>query len=197
MDKAGGSNTDAIRAQLLETEGVVNAVVWENDTDEMDEAGLLPHSIQAIVYGGTDTNVAAAIHARKAAGIQTCGTSSAQLLDASGKLRTIRFSRPTAVPIHVRISSLVTDAAYPGDGALKAAVVDYIGSEGASLAASGLSIGQTLYYNRLMCPINETQGVVDYILEVSTDGAAWQKANIVLTALQKAVTSPDKVVISR
>ena len=197
VDKAGGSNTDAIRAQLLETEGVVNAVVWENDTDEADEAGLLPHSIQAIVYGGTDVNVAAAIHARKAAGIQTCGTSSAQLLDASGKLRTIRFSRPTAVPIHVRISSLVTDAAYPGDGTLKAAVVDYIGSEGASLAASGLSIGQTVYYNRLMCPINETQGVVDYILEISTDGAAWQKANIVLTALQKAVTSPDKVVISR
>lgn len=48
-----------------------------------------------------------------------------------------------------------------------------------------------------MCPINETQGVVDYILEISTDGAAWQKANIVLTALQKAVTSPDKVVILR
>lgn len=197
VDKAGGSNTDAIRAQLLETEGVVNAVVWENDTDEANEAGLLPHSIQAIVYGGTDVNVAAAIHARKAAGIQTCGTSSAQLLDASGKLRTIRFSRPTAVPIHVRISSLVTDAAYPGDGTLKAAVVDYIGSEGTSLAASGLSIGETVYYNRLMCPINETQGVVDYILEISTDGAAWQKANIVLTALQKAVTSPDKVVISR
>ena len=177
VDKAGGSNTDAIRAQLLETEDVVNAVVWENDTDEMDEAGLLPHSIQAIVYGGTDTNVATAIHARKAAGI--------------------RFSRPTAVPIHVRISSLVTDAAYPGDDTLKAAVVDYIGSEGTSLAASGLSIGETVYYNRLMCPINETQGVVDYILEISTDGAAWQKANIVLTALQKAVTSPDKVVISR
>ena len=101
------------------------------------------------------------------------------------------------MPIHVRISSLVTDAAYPGDDTLKAAVVDYIGSEGTSLAASGLSIGETVYYNRLMCPINETQGVVDYILEISTDGAAWQKANIVLTALQKAVTSPDKVVISR
>ena len=44
VDKAGGSNTDAIRAQLLETEDVVNAVVWENDTSEMD----LEQSVAAI-----------------------------------------------------------------------------------------------------------------------------------------------------
>lgn len=53
-----------------------------------------------------------------------------------------------------------------------------------------------MYYNRLMCPVNDTQGVVDYTLEVSTDGSAWKKSNVVLSALQKAVTSKEKVIIS-
>lgn len=197
VDKAGGCNTDAIRAQLLETEGVANAVVWENDTDEIDADGLPPHSIEAIVYGGTDAAVAAAIHLRKAAGIQTYGTTSAQLLDASGRLRMICFSRPAAVPIYVRISALVTDSDYLGDDTLREAIVSYIGSEGAPLAESGLAIGATVYYNRLMCPVNETAGVVDYSLEISTDGSAWQRANISISAVQKAVTSADKVVIVR
>lgn len=197
VDKAGGCNTDAIRAQLLETEGVANAVVWENDTDETDADGLPPHSIEAIVYGGTDAAVAAAIHLRKAAGIQTYGTTSAQILDASGRLRVICFSRPTAVPIYVRISGLVTDSGYLGDDTLRDAIISYIGSEGAPLTESGLAIGATVYYNRLMCPVNETAGVVDYALEISADGSVWQRANIPISAVQKAVTSADKVVIVR
>lgn len=197
VDKPGGSNTDAIRAQLLETSGVVTAVVWENETDIQDEDGLPPHSIEAIVYGGTDSSVAAAIHARKAAGIQTHGDRSAQVLDASKRLRTIHFSRPTSVPVYVRISNLVTGDGYMGDDTIKAAILAYIGSEDADIAASGLSIGETVYYNRLMCPVNETQGVVDYSLEISTDGSDWKRENIIISARQKAVTSVEKVEVSR
>ena len=195
VDKPGGSNTDAVRAQLLETPGVVTAVVWENETDETDADGLPPHSIEAIVYGGADAIVAAAIHARKAAGVQTHGGSSVQLLDASGRLKTVRFSRPTTVPVYMRVSSLVTGSAYAGDASLQAALVDYIGSAEGDIATSGLPIGEKVYYNRLMDPVNETTGVVDYTLEISSDGATWSKGNIEISARQKAVTSPDKVVI--
>lgn len=195
VDKPGGSNTDAIRAQLLEVPGIVTAVVWENETDETDSDGLPPHSIEAIVYGGTDANIAAAIHARKAAGIQTYGGQSAQVLDASGKLRTIKFSRPTPVLIYVQISDLVTSDAYAGDAALKAAIVEYIGSAAGDIAESGLAIGETVYYNRLMCPANNTPGVVDYTLKVSTDGKTWSKNNIAIDARKKAITGTDKVVI--
>lgn len=197
VDKPGGSNTDAIRAQLLETPGVVTAVVWENETDFQDGDGLPPHSVEAIVYGGTDSSVAAAIHARKAAGIQTHGDRSAQVLDASKRLRTIRFSRPTSVPVYVRISKLVTGDGYMGDDTIKAAVLAFIGSEAEDIAASGLSIGETVYYNRLMCPVNETPGVVDYSLEISTDGSSWKRENITISARQKAVTSVEKVEVSR
>lgn len=196
VDKPGGSNTDAIQAQLLEVSGVVTAVVWENETDETDADGLPPHSVEAIVYGGTNADVAAAIFARKAAGVQTTGDVSAQLLDASGRLKTICFSRPTTLPIFVKITGLVTNDAYGGDATVKAAIVDHIGSEVGDIATSGLPIGETVYYNRLMGPMNATAGVVDYTLEISTDGTTWVKDNIAVTARQKAVTSAERVVIA-
>ena len=196
VDYAGGVNADSIRAALLQNvDGIMEAKVFENDTDDVDDYGLPPHSIEAIVYGGTDANIAAAIHARKAAGIQTYGGQSAQVLDASGKLRTIKFSRPTPVLIYVQISDLVTSDAYAGDAALKAAIVEYIGSAAGDIAESGLAIGETVYYNRLMCPVNNTPGVVDYTLKVSTDGKTWSKNNIAIDARKKAITGTDKVVI--
>lgn len=196
VDKPGGSNTDAIRAQLLETEGVITAVVWENETDETDGDGLPPHSIEAIVYGGMDSAVASAIHRRKAGGIQTHGSRRVQVLDASGRLKTIYFSRPDAIPIYVRITGLVTSEAYKGDETIKEAIIGYIGSSESGMAASGLSIGETVYYNRLMCPVNNTAGVVDYTLELSVDGENWGKSNIAIDARAKAVTDAGKVVIA-
>lgn len=197
VNKPGGSNPDAIRAQLLIVPGVITAEVWENETDAVDEEGLPPHSIEAIVYGGLDADVAEAVFLRKAGGIQTSGDTSVQLLDAAGRMKTVRFSRPGVISVYVRIRSLVTSEAYSGDNTLREALLRYIGSESEALSGSGLSIGETVYYNRLMAPLNAVPGVVDYSLEICTDGSSWAKENIPVSARSKAVTSSEKVVIER
>ena len=70
VDYAGGVNADAIRGEILQNvEGVYSAIVYENDTDETDSEGLPPHSIEAVVYGGLDSDVAQQIFRRKAAGM--------------------------------------------------------------------------------------------------------------------------------
>ena len=46
-----------------------------------------------------------------------------------------------------------------------------------------------------MSPVNNTPGVVDYTLKVSTDGKTWSKNNIAIDARKKAITGTDKVVI--
>lgn len=152
--------------------------------------------MEGIVYGGTDANVAAAIYARKAAGIQTYGSTSVQLTDASGRIRTIKFSRPTTVPIYVKITNLVTDATFGGNATIQAAVIAFIGDAAADVNASGLGIGEDVYYNRLMCPLNSVPGVVDYTLKIGTTSANVAAANITITGRQKAVTEASKVVIS-
>lgn len=198
VDKPGGSNTDSIRAALLEVDGVAAAVVFENEKDEEDELGLPPHSVEAVVYGGFDASIAAVVHRHKAAGIQTFGTSNAQVADASGTARTIYFSRPTTKNIYVKIDNLVTGDDFPEDGEnqITQAVINFIGSDTSGIISNGLSIGVNVYYNQLLGEILKVPGVVDFILGVGTDGIDYAAANIIIGVREKAVTSAAKVVIS-
>jgi len=63
VDRAGGVNADAIRAAILdEVDSVVDAEVFENDTDFYGpQLGLPPHSIEAVVFGGLDYDIARTI----------------------------------------------------------------------------------------------------------------------------------------
>ncbi len=194
-DLAGGSNTDAIRAELLRVDAVQTATVFENIEDFEDEQGLPPHSIECIVYGGYDADIANAIFIRKAAGIQTHGNTSDTLLDASGLQKIIRFSRPDALPIWVRITNLQADSAFKGNESIISALCAFVGgSDG--LLSGGLPIGADVIYNKLVCPVNNVSGVVDYLLEVSTDGETWSRDNIAIGPRAKAVLTPDRVVFA-
>lgn len=196
VDFAGGVNSDAIRAEILQTvEGIHSVTVEENDTDYTNDKGLPPHSIEAIAYGGLNEAVAAAIARRKAAGIQTYGNTSANVIMESGKTVSIKFSRPTLINIWVRISGLVTDPnTFPVDGAtlIRQAIIEHIGGTG----ISGLDIGETVYQNRIPCVVRGIDGVIDFRVELSTNGTTYTTNNVVIGIRQKAITSESRVTVS-
>lgn len=196
VDYAGGVNADAIRGEILQNvEGSYAAIVYENDTDETDADGLPPHSLEAVVYGGLDGEIAQQIFRRKAAGIQTHGSTSISVLSDSSATYTIKFSRPTLIDVWIQITDLVTDGEkYPDDGddQIKAALIDYIGGD----AKGGTTIGEDIYYNRLPAIIYSVPGVLDFELKISTDGATYGYGNIIISSREKAVTSEGKVSIT-
>ena len=76
------SNTmiGSILAEILTNlSGVESASGYENPTNATDARGLPPHSIEIIVEGGSEEEIASAILNRKAGGIQTFGTVSVTL----------------------------------------------------------------------------------------------------------------------
>lgn len=196
VDFAGGVNADAIRSEILQSaEGVYSAIVYENDTDETDSEGLPPHSIEAVVYGGLDSDVAQQIFRRKAAGIQTYGNTAVSVLSASGVPYSIKFSRPTLVPVWVKITNLEKDPArYPidGDRQIAQAIIDYIGSD----VRGGTTIGEPVYFYRLPEVIYTVPGVIDFTLETSSDGIDYGVYNIEVNSREKAYTEEEKVSIS-
>lgn len=194
------SGTATVPIQAFEAGPDGNVAAGTIDTVVTPLAAAISVTNAAATVGGRNRETDQEFRERYLSSVDKPGGSNtdairAQLLDASGKLRTIKFSRPTPVLIYVQISDLVTSDAYAGDAALKAAIVEYIGSAAGDIAESGLAIGETVYYNRLMCPVNNTPGVVDYTLKVSTDGKTWSKNNIAIDARKKAITGTDKVVI--
>lgn len=121
--RAGGSSPlDAIRAALLDVTDVLQVSVFENP-NSFTSGGMLPHSVRAIVTGGTDLDVATALWAAKGGGIQTNGSASANVLDENGTSHTVRFDRPTSVSIWITVSIERDLARYAGDDAVKTAIL--------------------------------------------------------------------------
>lgn len=94
---------EAIAAGILNIDGVRAAVVYENTSDETDEEGRYPHSVEAIVDGGSDEMIAGEIWKRKPAGIDTFGSVAVPVTDSQGVIHVMNFNRPQEIKIWVKV----------------------------------------------------------------------------------------------
>lgn len=192
VDFAGGVNIDTIMAEVYENvESVIAVTGEENDTDETNSHGLPPHSVEIVVYGGLDEDVAKAIYSRKAAGIQTYGNTTISVVMSSGKLYDVKFSRPTPVNVWVRITELSTNNNFPLDGIeqIKRNIVSYIGAD----TRGGLNIGQSVICVALPTEVLKVPGVIDFKLQISPNGTNYSWNNIEIDTREKAVTRESMV----
>lgn len=120
----GGPQVDSIRAALLAVTGVAMAEVVENDTDDDRRpwGGLPPHSVEAIVQGGTDADVALALWRAKGGGIRAWGTTTASVTSASGSTRSVSFTRPANANVYACVQASWDDGVFPGGTAIEDAV---------------------------------------------------------------------------
>lgn len=157
---------DSIASALLEEiDDVISVSGSENYTDETDVNGLPPHSIEMIVEGGDDYAIADIILGRKAAGINTYGSTA---IDTSGKYQdtiTIRFSRPThlytwfKVVLHGKSGAIAKDY----DTLTITSIMNYVGT---------LVAGDDLLTQKLIEGIyDDVAGVtfVDILVATTTD----------------------------
>lgn len=196
VDFAGGVNADAIAGEILQNvEGVYSAICYENDTDEEDALGLPPHSFEVVAYGGLDEEVAKAIFRRKAGGIQTYGGKTISVVALNGQSYSIHFSRPTTVPVYVKVYDLETDSNFPWDGEdrIKDALISFIGGD----VQGGLPIGTDVLYMALPGAILSVPGVVDFSLSIGTSAASLAVKNIPIGTREKAITSTSSITIVR
>ncbi len=115
--RKGAALIEAIAAKIYEdVDGVTAAITFENDTDVTDTDGRPPHSIEVVVQGGDEATIAKTIWQNKAPGIQTFGTTSADIYDSQGVKKTIKFNRPVAKKVWIKVQIVKnTDEDFPGD----------------------------------------------------------------------------------
>lgn len=123
----GTSPIPAIRAALLELDGVTSVTVFYNNTDTTDADGIPPHSVEALVRGGDDQDIWDALFANVAGGIGTHGGEVGTFTDSEGTDHTLKFSRPTEIPIYVIMDVLVDDDEFPdgGEDLIETAIVEW------------------------------------------------------------------------
>jgi uncharacterized phage protein gp47/JayE len=195
--KGGASTLDSIVAAILEVPNVMQAVVIENDTITTDSDGRPPKSIEAIVLGGTDTNIGQAIFATKAAGIQPYGAVTVSITDKAGRPHNVSFTRAQEIGIYVSIQ-VTKNANYPSDGdtRLKDQVIHYIGGvDSRGLYNRGLLMGESVVYMQIPMAI-DVSGIEDLDIKIGTGPNPTQTANITMQNNQKAITGLDTVEVS-
>lgn len=141
---------DGLYAALVGVEDVTRVAVYENPTDIVDENGLPRHSINVIVQGGTEADIAFAIWLKKSVGVTQVGSVTHDVVDVQGISHTMRFDRPIDAPIWISIQT-----------------VNALGIETATIIQDAIiawgdansKIGGDVIWSQLFIPINTVPGL--------------------------------------
>lgn len=144
----------AIQGRLSRLTGVSSVAVYENTSDVTDGNGMPPHSVEAVVVGGADDDVAAAVLEAKPAGIATSGNTTGSAEDTQGTPRVVKWSRLVDVETWVTVELRRRASGWPEDGdALVAAALVAYGEQ--------LGGGVPLVVSRLYPVIESVPGIYD------------------------------------
>jgi len=189
----GLSTVDSLRAAVMEVEGVVSTIVIENPSMAIDEYGNPPKSFQVFVHGGEDEDIAQAILASKAAGVQAYGTTIIEAIDMNGYSHEIGFTRANVIMIQVKVT-ITRDQFWPYDGVeqIKKNILEYIGGVGPDgTQYAGLKVNQSVVRNYINSAIWPVGGLVDVNVELAKEGEVLSDQNIIIGEFEIARTSFD------
>lgn len=162
----------SIYAAAFDVNGVIDAYVTENDTDNPITVGgvtLVKHSVYVAAAGGVPLDVATAIWKKKSAGANWNGDTSVTVTDTSlgispAPTYTVLYQTPTPQNILFAVS-IASSPSLPANisDLIKAAIINaFNGGDGGSRAR----IGGTIYAGRYYAPISTVQAGAIEILAV-------------------------------
>lgn len=187
---------DSICSQLINNvPNVESATGYENDTDDTDEEGRPPHSVEIIVDGGDEAKIAAIILDKKAAGIQTYGEIAVNVATEYGDSVPINFNRPEYVYVWMKVTLDADKSHLPTNYANL--TIDSIVSDSEKLQAGDNMLSQTFNDG-----IYSSVGGVTYIdikcaattnKEYIPEESEYTKVNVVVTSRQKIVIDDTRI----
>ncbi len=143
---------DALYGAVANIPEVLQCEVYENPTGAVQAiTGLPAHSVNVVVDGGLTQDIANQIFTRITLGVVQVGAVSSIVTDSQGNSHTVKFDRPTDVPIHV-ILNVTKLSGWPTDGAdrLKSALVAW--------TIANQRIGKDVIHSRLYDCLNVVPG---------------------------------------
>lgn len=187
---------EAIAAHLLEdVEGVTLAKVVSNRNMRTDDDGRPPKSFEALVVGGADADVASCIWDSQPSGIQAWGNTAVEILDGNGDGQIVRFSRPVARYLWLKVSYTAYDEEEQSSFAnVKAALMDW--------AAEEYTMGKDVIPTRALSGLYRVPGIGAAIVEAALtdtpDGVpAYGTWTIPVGPAEYAALAPTRILLAR
>ena len=192
--------TDSIRSAILANcAGVTAAQVYENRTNETDSEGRPPHSVEAVVDGGSNSDIAAQILATVSAGITTCGSVSVDVPGEDDDMIEVCFNRPTYIYCWFKVTLTISKASLvPANYAelVETAIVD---------AMSQVENGEDVVPQQQFLPAiyEQVPGIsyIDVSIYTTTSASESQPSSyplrsVEITNRQRAMTSSTRIEVA-
>ena len=158
---------EAVRARVLQVDGVTDALVRDNATGAtvtIQSIDIEAGALLVIVQGGADADVAEAIAQTKPAGCPTSGDETVNWAHPGGFTVPIKFRRVEEVPLVVTVT-LTIGPAFPADGlaTMRRNLVQWFTGEwpvpGPGIFdQTGIAIAESVDLARLNTPLNAVPG---------------------------------------
>ena len=193
----GAATVKAIRARMLaEVQSIAYCAVYENRTNAVDEYNMPPHSVEVVVSGGTDKDVASKLYEVKPAGIETYGNTDIVVYDDNGDGQIVNFSRSTDKFAWIRVSVNVLNA----EEVLTVEVVQAIKDAVIAYSAS-INVGSDIITQRFYGPIYAaTSGIGSITVEAAITNTiggkpSYSTNNIALGRAELALFDKSRITV--
>lgn len=195
FDATGTATIPAIKARLRNVQGVRSVSVNENHTN-VQQGDLPPKSVECVVLGGDDNDIAQTVWAVKGGGIEYTGNTTVTIVDSENQTQQVKFSRPVNLYIFVKVQlTLAAGGSYPDDGddRIKQSILDQINK---------LELHQDVLYQSFYSSVYDVGGVISANVTcggtlVESEIPAFTAANISVGSSQIAVSDLTKIIIEK
>lgn len=159
---AGAATIEAILSELRARELVEAVIVFQNKNSIEDLDGRPPHSLDIVVLGDVDADIAEAIFLVIGGGIETIGDITENVVDSQGFQQEIKFSRPTGVNVWIEVDITKDPNFYPvdGDDQIETALLAY---------GDTLGVGQDIIVfgsSSISCVFNDIPGITRFVIRI-------------------------------
>jgi len=162
---------DGLFAALAQVDDVSHVAVYENPSDSVDSDGLPPHSVNAVVDGGSAADIALAMWTHKSLGVTLVGAQTQDVPDTQGIAHAMRWDvpAPTLIYVTVQLASTVGSST-------KSAIRDAVAAYG----DANSQIGGDVIWSQLFIPVNSVPGLNVLAIFVGTAPSPATQANVVI-----------------
>lgn len=188
------SMLESIRSAILtNVQGVTSVAVYENDTNEVDDMGRWPHSVEVVADGGDTTEIAQQILNSKAGGISTYGSVETELPGVYGEPITVRFNRPTYIKVWFKIGVTMSKTTNPPTN-----YVELI-KEQVLERMNELEAGESVIPQKFNLSVSGVDYMDIWLYATTEDGempGEYDKRVVTATARERAVTDENRIEVT-
>ena len=187
----------SIRSAIINNcQGVKAVTVFENVGDTVDSAGRYPHSVEVVVDGGDEAEIAQQIFDVKSGGINTYGSTSITVIGDNGEEIIIRFNRPTYVTAWFKIELTLA----PNTTTLPEGYADVV-REQVMESLDSLECGEdVIVQNSIIPKIYENIDGIDFVSVTIATGdeepESYPLNNLYVSERERAVTRLDAITVT-